>query len=124
MACWVCRYAHIPPPTHRHCIPFPKGLAAPNIPEAAVRFETISDLKDDLKEILFSIIFSFSKYYIENIKLHHYCNIFVWSFYIMCTTDIYKLYYCILSFSLSKHEANTTELHPKVRPTCFSFMLF
>ena len=41
--------------THRHYIPFPKGLAAPNISEAVVRFETISDLKDDLKEILFSI---------------------------------------------------------------------
>ena len=24
-----------------------------------------------------------------------------------------------LSFSISKHKANTTELHPKVRQTCF-----
>ena len=38
----------------------------------------------------------------------------------MCTTAIYKLYYCILSFSLCKHKANTAELHPNVRPTCFN----
>ena len=48
-------------PTPRHYIPFPKGVAAPHISEAVVRFETISDLKDDLKEILFSIYCSFSK---------------------------------------------------------------
>ena len=36
----------------------------------------------------------------------------------MCTIAIYKLYYCILYFSLSKHKANTAELHPKVRQTC------
>ena len=36
----------------------------------------------------------------------------------MCTTAIYKLYYLILFFSLSKHKANTSELHPKVRQTC------
>ena len=40
----------------------------------------------------------------------------------MCTAAIYKLYYCILFFSLSKHKANTTELHPKVRQTCFSLL--
>ena len=36
----------------RHYIPIPEGLAGPYISEAVVRFETISDLKDDLKEIL------------------------------------------------------------------------
>ena len=36
----------------------------------------------------------------------------------MCTTAIYKLYHCIIFFSLSKHKANTAELHPKVRQTC------
>ena len=41
----------------------------------------------------------------------------------MCTTAIYKLYYCILSFSLFKHKANTAELHPKVRPTCLNLNL-
>ena len=39
----------------------------------------------------------------------------------MCTTAIYKLYYCILFFSLSKHKANTAELHPKVRQTCLIY---
>ena len=42
----------------------------------------------------------------------------------MCTNAIYKLYYCILFFSLSQHKANTTELHPKVRQTCYSSNLF
>ena len=41
----------------------------------------------------------------------------------MCTTAIYKLYYCILFFSLSKHKANTAELHPKVRQTCYFFLI-
>ena len=52
----------MPPPTHHHCIPIPKGLAAPYISEAVVMFETISDLKDDLKEmrnIIFNILFIF-----------------------------------------------------------------
>ena len=39
----------------------------------------------------------------------------------MCNTAISKLYYGILFFSLSEHKANTTELHPKVRQTCFSW---
>ena len=37
----------------------------------------------------------------------------------MFTTAIYKLYFCIIFISLSKHKANTAELHPKVRQTCF-----
>ena len=41
--------ANITPPTHRRCAPFPKGLAVLHISIAPVRFETISDLKDDLK---------------------------------------------------------------------------
>ena len=45
-------------------------------------------------------------------------NILVLRLYIMCTNAIYKLYYCILFFSLSQHKANTTELHSKVRQTC------
>ena len=42
----------------------------------------------------------------------------------MCTTAIYKLYYCILFFSLSKHKANTAELHPKVRQTCYYYYYY
>ena len=49
-------YLHTPQAMETVCrFPFPKGLAAPYISEAVVRFETVADLKDDLKEILFSI---------------------------------------------------------------------
>ena len=40
----------------------------------------------------------------------------------MCTAAIYKHYYCIIF--LSKHKANTTELHPKVRQTCLLSIVY
>ena len=42
-----------PHPPSFHSLP--QELAAPYMSKAIVRFETISDLKDDLKEILFPI---------------------------------------------------------------------
>ena len=36
---------------------------------------------------------------------------------------IYIHFFSFLFFPLSKHKANTTELHLKVRPTCFVYCL-